>query len=88
MAAAPLGRAARPVIFAQRSIQGRILAFSAWMQKRSAAQDYFVMLIRPDGIAGFDALREAVDARGFDMGFDLIGQNEIVLDPERGAGDP
>jgi hypothetical protein len=87
-AVAPLGKVARPIIFAQRSIQGRISAFSAWMQKRSAAKDYFVMLIRPDGIDSFDALREAVDARGFDMGFDLIGENEIVLDPERGAGDP
>ena len=88
MAAAPLGKAARPVMFTQRTTERRVAAFSSWMQKRSAAKDYFVVLIRPDGIAGFDALRATIDARGFDMGFDLIGKNDIVLDPVRGAGDP
>jgi hypothetical protein len=88
MAAAPLGKVARPVLFTGRTTERRVAAFSAWMQKRSAASDYFVMLIRPDGIASFDALRVAVDSRGFDMGFDLIGKDDVVLDPERGAGDP
>lgn len=88
MAAAPLGKVARPVTFTQRTTERRVAAFSSWMQKRSAAKDYFVVLIRPDGITVFDALRAAIDARGFDMGFDLIGKNEVVLDPERGAGDP
>ena len=88
IAAAPLGKVARPVMFTERTTERRVAAFSVWMQKRSAAKDYFVMLIRPDGIASFDALRDAIDTRGFDMGFDLIGKDDVVLDPERGAGDP
>lgn len=84
---APLGRSRKPEEFRGAVFGGPIDAFADWADGLSAASHYFVLLVRPNGIETFDSLVTKLEGRGFDLGFDVIGQDELVLDPEHGAGD-
>jgi hypothetical protein len=83
-----LGKAAKPVHFTQSTVPSRVSAFRDWSEDLSPADDYFVIVLRPTGATAFGPLREAIERSGFDLGFDLVGQHEVVLDAETGASAP
>src|SRR5487761_1186232 len=70
--AAPMGRAARPTVFAGASNQETVNAFRQWATDRDRGSEYFVLLIKPSGIDLFDQLREELTDLGFDLGFDVV----------------
>ncbi len=82
---APLGEAVKPTAFGNRSVAARVLAFSTWARQRSAEREYFVLLVRPSGIESFAVLRSALEKMGFDIGYDVIGAEQTVIDLASGA---
>jgi hypothetical protein len=65
-----------------------VAAFRTWAGQRDKTRDYFVLLVKPDGIDGFHSLNEAIRRMGFDIGYDLLDPNTIAIDAERGAAAP
>lgn len=84
--AAPLGRVAAPLERAEASAAGLLRAFRAFLGGRNAAREYIVLIVKPSAARAFAALESAVVDSGFDLGFDLIGEDQTVIDPQTGAG--
>ncbi len=71
--------ATAPREFAGSGARAAELAFLAWAQGRPADAEYFVLLVRPDGIKTFDALYGFLRARKFDTGLDLLSRDAVVI---------
>lgn len=54
-------------------------AFLAFAGGLSSQTDYFMILIRPSGIERFHEILEGLRARDFDLGFDVIGEDQSVF---------
>lgn len=58
----------------------------AWAKQRNRNSEYFVLLVKPDGIEKYvevyPALRQGLK---FDIGFDLLTEEQTAIDPETGA---
>jgi hypothetical protein len=50
------------------------------------AQQYFVLVVRPDGIENLDSIKAFLFRKRFDVGVELIGESVTVVDPEKGLG--
>ena len=88
VAVAPLGVAAEPTVFTTsgglfRSDPSK--QFLNWIDARAASSAYFLLLIRPDGVESFERIQQGLDERAVSYGFDVVGANQVVLHPERGA---
>jgi uncharacterized small protein (DUF1192 family) len=59
--------------------------FAKWLQQRLRSSDFLFFLVRPDGIEAFDVLEEAARSGRFAYGFDLLGEEQVAVDPETGA---
>lgn len=79
---APLGKQEKPQSFATAA------AFKSWAGKRSKAGEYFVLLVKPSTIDAFLDARQALEKQGFDVGFDLLRDDQTAIDPETGAAAP
>ena len=79
---APIGRAARPVTF--RGTEAAAL-FISWLEREQHQRSYFLLLIRPDGPRVFDELEAALARRKVTFGFDAVGQQDELLDPNKGT---
>jgi hypothetical protein len=62
-----------------------IEAFRTWAKQRDKTRDYFVLLVKPDGIESFQGLQARIQQMGFDIGYDLLEADKVAIDPERGA---
>ena len=88
VALAPLGVAAKPTVF---TTSGRFLRddasrqFLNWVDSNADSSAYFLLLIRPDGVESFERIQQGLDERAVSYGFDVVGANQVVLHPERGA---
>ncbi|MEX0710869.1 MAG: hypothetical protein WD278_00880 [Pirellulales bacterium] len=82
---ARLGRAEAPAVF-DGSLSTMRRGFMAWVADRSSSSEYFVFLIRPGTIELFAELQSSLEPLGFDIGFDVIGAGQTVIDPVDGAG--
>ena len=49
-------------------------------------EQYFVLLVAPSGIDNSDAIKAFLEQSNSEIGVDLIGENQIVIDPVKGAG--
>ncbi|MEX2121844.1 MAG: hypothetical protein WD847_19845 [Pirellulales bacterium] len=83
---ARLGRAEAPMVFDSSLSTMRRRGFMAWVADRSSSSEYFVFLIRPGTIELFAELQSSLEPLGFDIGFDVIGAGQTVIDPVDGAG--
>jgi hypothetical protein len=84
IAAAPLDREARPVVF-DRGRSSGCAEFLAWVAGRG---DYLLLAVRPGGGERFDAIADTLRASGHPFGYDPIAEDQEVFDPERGAFRP
>lgn len=87
---APLGRAARPTTFTS---SGALLfsksaadEFLAWIERERLTSAHFLLLVRPEASTTFDEVRNRFKTKEVSFGFDLIGADETLIHPERGAG--
>jgi hypothetical protein len=85
LATAPVGETRPPVEF-RGNAQQLAEQFLAWAGQRDPEREYFVLLVRPDGIELFERIEPMLRRRGFRIGFDPLGADQVVLDPEAGAG--
>jgi hypothetical protein len=89
IAIAPLGRAAIPTTFASTGnvLFGSSAAdnFEKWALEQRRGSAYFLLLIRPGADNVFDKVHQILERKSFEHGFDLIGADQRVLHPERGA---
>lgn len=87
---APIGREARPITFSQPD---SILSLESdsvkqilnWIRTEGQSGSYFLLLVRPDGATVFDDLESELIKQKISFGFDVVGQREVLLDPQRGA---
>lgn len=85
ISAAPVGKSQRPVVFAAAG-GDPIDAFCAWAKGRDSDSEYFLLIVKPDGIDAFFYLRDDLTKLGFELGFDVAAADQTVIDPETGAG--
>jgi hypothetical protein len=76
---ARVGVSAKPLSF------DSVAALSRWCESRDPSAEYFVLLVRPQGIEQFQVLMENLESQPFDLGFDLIGEDQTVIDLQTGA---
>lgn len=83
---AQVGVSAPPTVFRGASAAESIGKFVAWSRGRDPNAEYFVLLIRPSSVDTFHMLREQLV--GFDFGFDVLKEDQTVIDPQSGASAP
>lgn len=89
--AAPLSRAGKPRVFdANTGLFGNLMGDAAtrallkWLDDENPGQ-YVLLLIRPSGHSRFDEIQQHFKDQARPFGFDLIGESQMVIDPERGV---
>ena len=89
IAIAPLGRPAQPVVVRASGLPligtSAAAAFVAWIEREQLRSAYFLLLVRPDASRAFADTQELLTAKSISHGFDLIGSDQVILHPERGA---
>lgn len=46
---------------------------------------YLVLVVRPSGLDAFDQIKELCDKEDIDVGVELIGERQVVVEPETGV---
>ena len=62
--------------------------FLAWVASQNNGAIYFVILVKPDSIENFASLRQELQDRQFEVGYDLLRADQTAIDPNTGAGAP
>ena len=87
--AAPMNRVQQPLSFTSDGKKlfsdSAVDQFIAWTHNRDAGSAYLLILVRPSGLKAFETLRPQLAINGILFGFDLVGTDETILDPVRGA---
>jgi hypothetical protein len=60
-------------------------ALLAWTKGRSPSTEYFVLLIKPATIEQFYSAEANLERQGFEIGFDLLKDDQTAIDPQTGA---
>jgi prefoldin subunit 5 len=82
---APVGRPQKPIEFSDSTPAARRTSLSRWCQTLSPQSDFLFLLVRPKGVEEFAPLEVELRAAGFDLGFDLLGEDQVAIDPLTGA---
>lgn len=53
--------------------------FKRWAEHRDRTKEYFVFMVRPDGVADFDSLLMGLRAARFDVGWDAVPQDVVLF---------
>ncbi len=61
-------------------------SFLKWAGKHSSSQIRFVIIVHPGTTDSFRTLSEKLKDKGFKIGYDLLPDDKIAIDPEKGAG--
>jgi uncharacterized protein YhaN len=62
------------------------IAFNKFAANLPSNQQYFVLILKPSGIAKFDQIKAYLKQEDLDLGTELIGEDQVVVDPKTGAG--
>ena len=85
---APLGRPAKPLKFtAGVSLfsSSAVKQLEHWIDREKLFSAYFLILVRPNGSNIFGDVQASLLRKKISHGSDLIGEDQVVLHPERGA---
>lgn len=83
--AAPANKNQKPVVFDDRNIRRRLGQLEAWYRSASSGNKYLVLLVRPNGVASYTAIRESSKLTNASFGIDLIPEDVTVIDSQTGA---
>jgi hypothetical protein len=61
-------------------------SFGSWLSGLSNRNEAVYMLVKPGGRVNARAAKELLKSKGIDYGFGLIGANQVLIDPNSGAG--
>ncbi len=62
--------------FPQTPQSKRISLFLQWARTRDPRREYFVLFVRPGALEAYDDLRSRLENAGFELGIDLLGENQ------------
>jgi hypothetical protein len=65
---------------------GNSSGFINFVKRLPNDEKYLILVVRPSGIGSFDAIRNALEDSDIDIGVELITEQQVVIDPETGAG--
>lgn len=65
----------RPLEFSGRAAPS---GFLSWARQRDKNAEYFVLVVRPSGVASYDNIRNSLEKNGFKIGIDLVGETSTV----------
>ena len=54
-------------------------SFLDWADGRNRNSEYFVLMVRPEGINLYEPLKKSIQQKGFRVGVDFIGQSQKLL---------
>ncbi|MCS7304549.1 MAG: hypothetical protein NZ602_05505 [Thermoguttaceae bacterium] len=74
-------------IFDHSSAERRITSLLTWARSRDRHREYFVLFVRPSALEGsvlyrqnpYYKLRQALEEAGFELGVDLLGENQQLV---------
>lgn len=78
--AARVGREGKPKSFTSA------LAFNQFADNVPDSQRYFVLIVKPSGIANLNTIKAFLIRENSDVGIELIGESTQAIDPEKGLG--
>jgi hypothetical protein len=55
-------------------------AAAGWLAELNAGRDHALILVRPSGTNGVDAIRQGLSEAGISFGIDFIGEDQVVRD--------
>ena len=59
--------------------------FRRWAAQRNRNTEYFVLMVKPNGIEVFQQLKSTLERLKFDIGYDLLSADQTAIDPNKGA---
>jgi hypothetical protein len=75
-----LGAAQEGVLGFGWGVLGPPNGFTKWLDSRDRTREYVVVLLRPSGLDKLDPTKEAIVAKGFEVGLELVSEDmDIVL---------
>lgn len=69
----------RPVATFHQTPEERLSAFVQWARNRNPRWEYFILFVRPAGLARYYRLRERLERMGFELGVDLLGDDQKLV---------
>lgn len=60
-------------------------AFNKFATQLRSEEQYFVLLVKPSGMKNHDVINDFLVERGLELGVELIGERQTVVDPVKGA---
>lgn len=78
-----IARADQPkaeVVIDDASLDDRIERAADWARKLNAKQEYLVLIIKPSGIEQHPELLDALEETRISIGFDLVEENQTVIE--------
>ena len=86
---APIGLAAKPTTLVATGLSlfgsSAVGNFEKWIVDQRLSSAYFLLLVRPDAAVAFDKAQEMLERKMVSHGFDLVGADQKILHPDRGA---
>lgn len=79
---AQLGLTAPPTSFSDA------YEFQVWLSKRNRVSNHFVLLVKAGGLSLYSQVAGLLEQKGYSKGFDVLQQNEKIIDDTTGAGIP
>ncbi len=70
-----------PVSIKGSTAEDRVKSLLAFARRRPSDREYFVLFVKPGAEAQFEVISTVLEKQGFDIGFDLLGENQTVVPP-------
>ncbi len=83
--AAQAGKRSMPLRFGEGLQPPGSAEFIQWAATRDKTSEYFILLIRPRGVALYREIRVELETLGFQIGFEVIGESVTPIDAQHGA---
>jgi len=65
-----------------------VRALVNWLASLDVNATAIYLTIKPSGVKNFELCKEEIEQRRFDIGFQVVGEGQQVIDPQIGAGVP
>lgn len=76
-----------PIVFEAPDAKIRLKSTIEWAKSRSRGAEYFVILLKPSALGVRHELETELRGAGFDLGWELLDDDQTAIDPETGAGE-
>jgi hypothetical protein len=60
-------------------------AFNKFSKSLGTKEKYFVLFVKPSGHVNYDVIYEYLEQENCDIGTEVVGENQTIVDPVTGA---